>query len=251
MGPRTRRVPLAGGAGVFLPLADEHVRLALADANPLAHVEAHPDKRGNALSLGGRDVDEWRAALSAALALVARHLPGVHAEMRLAELLVIPVGYEPERHLSASYREYVGACYVTLHPRVTTLAEALVHEFQHGKANLASFHDPLLENGFGELVRSPVRPDPRPLWGVLLAAHAFVPVAELYLRLRDAGDASVAPRLAEVVARNGEALATLAAHARPTPVGRRMLDELGARHRMHAAAVPEGAAHATESWDGQ
>ena len=236
--------------GTFVTI-DGRVRLALLDANPLAHVEAHPDKHGNALSLGGRSVEEWRAALAAALALVARHLPGVHAEMQLAELLVIPVGHEPERHLSASYREYVGACYLTLHPRATTLAEALVHEFQHSKANLAGYHDALLENGAGELVRSPVRPDPRPLWGVLLAVHAFVPVAELYLRLRQQGDESDASRLADVIARNHEALATLAEHARPTPVGRRLLAELAEVHRGHAERVTHAGTDASQVWDGQ
>lgn len=223
------------------------IHLALADANPLAMHEAHPDKQGNALSLGGRDEGEWIAALDRALAIVERHLPALIEEMRALALLVIPVGWEPEKHLSASYREYIGACYLTLHPDERTLAEALVHEFQHNKANLASYHDPLLENAHGTLVRSPVRPDPRPLWGVLLAVHAFVPVAELYARMLPT-DPKVRERLAEVIAKNHEGLATLREHARPTRIGAALLEELELLHARHIAldlARPEGVA-----WEG-
>ena len=45
----------------------------------------------------------------------------------------------------------------------------------------------MLTNAFHPLYKSPIRPDPRPLWGILLAVHAFLPVAELYRRMRDAG----------------------------------------------------------------
>jgi HEXXH motif-containing protein len=206
------------------------VRLALHDENPLALLEAHPEKQGNALSLGDRPVEAWRDALAGALELIARHLPGLAAELSAPPgTRLIPVGFEPERHLSASYREHVGALYLTLHPRVETLAEAIVHEHQHGKLNLASWHDRLLDNPADELVRSPVRPDPRPLIGVLLAAHAFVPVAVLYRRMA-AGGADVQARLDAVLASNQEALDVLAAHARPTPLGARVIAALGALH---------------------
>jgi len=224
------------------------IRFALADANPLAMFEAHPDKQGNALSLGGRDASEWIATVDEALAIVGRHLPAVIEEMRALALLVIPVGYEPEKHLSASYREYVGACYVTLHPDMRTMAEALVHEFQHNKANLASHHDVLLENALGTMVRSPVRPDLRPIWGVLLAVHAFVPVAELYRRMLEGGDVRIATRLADVIARNDEGLRTLREHAVPTRIGAALLEELEVLHARHVAldlSRPEGV-----SWEG-
>lgn len=225
------------------------IRFALTDPNPLAHVEAHPDKRGNALSLGERSADEWTRALDEALAIVERHLPGIVLEMRTLSMLLVPVGYEPEKHLSASYREYVGGCYVTLHPDVRTMAEAIVHEFQHNKANLASFHDPLLENALDTMVRSPVRPDLRPIWGVLLAVHAFVPVAELYRRmLAETPDAVIQRRLADVIARNDEGLRTVREHARPTRIGAAMIDELEAQHAQHMQLElmrPEGVAWET------
>lgn len=208
---------------------------ALDDPNPLAMVEAHPDKDGNALSLGNFDKDAWMRALCEAFEMIAQHLPGVVDEMRLLSLLTIPVGYHAEKHVSASYREYVGACYLTLHPNVHTLAEALVHEFQHNKANLASHHDPLLDNAQGTLVRSPVRPDLRPLWGVLLAVHAFVPVAELFVRILKSGDNHVRDRLCDVIQKNEEGLQTLREHARPTRIGAMLIEEMSDLHAMHRA----------------
>ena len=211
----------------------EGITLALHDPNPLAMFEAHPEKQGNAFSLGGRPVSDWTDALGRAMALIERHLPALAEEMRLLLDLVIPVGWEPERHFSASYREYIGAVYVTLHPNVSVLAEALVHEFQHNKLNLLLWHYPVLVNGYDFLYKSPVRPDPRPLMGILLAAHAFVPVAELYTRMRADGDKSIETRLADVIGKNEEALAVLGEHGEPDAAGRALLDELGARHAVH------------------
>lgn len=207
------------------------IALALADDNPLAMDEAHPDKRGNALSLGDRSSDEWSRSLEDALARVARHLPELREEMTLGLAQIVPVGFEPERHLSASYREAIGTIYLTLHPDPMTMTEAVVHEFQHTKLNALAELDPLLENAFSPLYASPVRPDPRPLHGVLLAVHAFLPNALLYSRMRDAADplsATVrfAARHAEIVRGNRSGLDVLLEHARPTAIGRALLDEL-------------------------
>ncbi|MBX3248068.1 MAG: hypothetical protein KF901_12895 [Myxococcales bacterium] len=228
--PCARRVIHPLGPGVYF---------AEVDPNPLAMHEAHPDKAGNALSLGDHPPSAWIDALTAALGLVERHLPSVARDLRALDTVLLPVGHRDDAHLSASYAEYVGAAYLTLHPSPTTLAEAIVHEHQHSKANLAGFHDPLLENAHSTRVVSPVRPDLRPLWGVLLAVHAFVPVAELYLRLEAAGGARVHARLVDVVSRNDEGLATLREHARPTPVGAMILAELEAWHEAHLVALAE------------
>jgi HEXXH motif-containing protein len=201
-------------------------RLSLLDGNPLAALEAHPDKAGNAVDLGGRSVDEWTSALAAALALVERHLPELAVELPPLLREVVPVGYFAERHLSATYREAVGTLYLSLHPEPLTLAEALVHELQHTKLNLASYAVALLVDDGAARHASPLRPDPRPLRGVLLAAHAMVPVAVLLRRLRDSGHARAAERLATVEAGNRDALATLAASADLTDEGRRLVADL-------------------------
>jgi len=204
--------------------------LALADHNPLAMVEAHPDKRGNAVDLGGKEVADWVAAIDEARALVAEALPELHREHATILAQVVPVGFHPEISESASYREAIGVVYVSLHPRRRTLAEALVHETQHNKLNLLSHLDPILENADGSFP-SPVRPDPRPLWGVLLAVHAFVPVERLHDHLAEVGhpEASTsefAAWRATVRANNRAAVATLAENGRWTAVGQEIWEGL-------------------------
>ncbi len=157
-----------------------NVLLALADNNPLAMLEAHPDKQGNAIDLGSKSLSEWRAMLNDGLALIAAHLPALHSEFELFIQQIVPVGYDAEKHLSASYQEAIGTIYMTLHPSLMTMTEALIHEFSHNKINALFELDDILENAFSPLYASPVRPDPRPLHGVLLAVHAFQPVARLY-----------------------------------------------------------------------
>jgi HEXXH motif-containing protein len=215
-------------------------QFATIDANPIAAFEAHPDKAGNHVDLGGRSADEWTATLEQSFALISRYLPGEAEEMATLLQQVIPVGYDAIKHLSASYREAVGTVYLTLHPNLMTMTEALIHEFQHNKFNLAAHGTEFLHNAFHPLYKSPIRPDPRPLWGIALAVHAFLPVAELYRRMRDAGhDGSNHPdferRLSEIDLKNHEGMDMLRAHAEWTPDGRALFDELEALERAHLA----------------
>src|SRR4029079_11686392 len=167
---------------------DGEIMLALADNNPLAAVEAHPDKAGNAIDLGGLSPSRWTAELGRAMETIWRYLPEIRREMDLFLHQVVPVGWEEERHLSASYQEAIGTIYLSLHPNEMTLAEALIHEFSHTKLNALFEIDQVLENAWSPLYRSPVRPDPRPLHGVCLAVHAVLRVARLYERMIEVGD---------------------------------------------------------------
>jgi HEXXH motif-containing protein len=210
---------------------DDPLLLALEDNNPLAMTEAHPAKSGNALDLGGQSVEAWVTSLRGALDLLRELVPELRAEMDACALLVVPVGYDAEKHLSASYAEVPGTVYLSLHPDPVTMAEALLHELSHTKINLLSEHDRVLENAFEPLFPSPVRPDPRPLWGVLLAVHAFLPVELLYRRLLESGHALARTprfraRAAEIRRTNEEGLAVLTEHARPTRVGEGLVAEL-------------------------
>ncbi len=212
------------------PIADDAL-LACVDNNPLAMFEAHPDKGGNAIDLGGRPVEDWTSALRDAFDRVGAHMPELRGEAALVLQAVVPVGWDAERHLSASYREAIGTVYLSLHPEPMTMTEALVHELSHNKLNALFELDPVVENEPDERYRSPVRPDPRPLHGVLLAVHAFLPIARLYEAMRAAGDPlartpAFARRFAQIIETNHEGAELVLAHARPTPVGRGLLDEI-------------------------
>lgn len=225
-----RPLPARAGCTPLGPL-----EFCVEDTNPLALIEDHPDKEGNAVDLGDRSVEEWTSRLTEALELVRVALPDWYAELGVSGRRVIPVGYEPERHLSASYREAPGVVYMTLHPSTLTLAEALVHETQHTKLNLLTWFDAVLVNGRTTWTESPVRPDLRPLMGVLLAAHAFVPVAALHAEMaRQGHPLAEGPdferRRAEVLESNARGLAVLDELADPTSVGSRLLNDLRLLH---------------------
>jgi HEXXH motif-containing protein len=62
---------------------------------------------------------------------------------------------------------------------------------------------------------------------VLLAVHAFVPVARLYEKMREAGDPRAeGSRFADIIRINREGTEVLQASARATAVGRGLMDEL-------------------------
>ncbi len=205
--------------------------LALADNNPLAMAEAHPDKSGNAVDLGGRPPEAWVSALRDALSLLEQYHPDLRREIDLYIHQFIPVGWDEERHLSASYQEAIGTIYLSLHPSPMTMVEAVIHEFSHNKLNTLFELDEVLENAWSPLYASPVRPDPRPLHGVLLAVHAFLPVARLYERMIEGGDprakrADFLKRFEQIRQGNREGAATLLENAHPTRVGQGVLDEI-------------------------
>jgi HEXXH motif-containing protein len=207
------------------------VWLAAADNNPLADYEAHPDKSGNAISLGERPASEWVAALQQSFALLDEHLPLLGEEVRWILRLVVPVGWHGEKHLSASYQEAVGVIYMTLHPQPMTMVEALIHEYQHNKINAVFSLDPLLHNAWSPLYASPVRPDPRPLHGVVLAVHAFQAVADLYGAMVAAGHAWATQqgwndRYKKIIELDHQGALTVLEHAQPTAVGRNYLGEM-------------------------
>lgn len=218
------------------------IALALEDNNPLSMYEAHPRKSGNRIDLGDRPRAEWCASLGDALSRIERYLPDLRTEHDLFVQQFVPVGFDAEAHLSASYREAIGTIYLTLHPQPMTMTEAVIHEFSHNKINALFEIDDVLHNAYFPLYKSPVRPDPRPLHGVLLAVHAFVPVARLYEAMLAADDPltrhpSFAARFAQIVAGNHEGTEVLLEHAQPTDIGRTVLDELARWDRHFSGAA--------------
>jgi hypothetical protein len=211
------------------------VTLAEIDTNPLAMEEAHPDKHGNALNFAGRDADEWTSAIAAALDLVRDGVPSWWSELPLSLERLVPVGYDAEKHLSASFEEAPGLAYITLHPDALTMAEAIVHETQHSKLNLLHWLDPVLVNGQTTWTKSPVRPDLRPLFGVLMAVHAFVPVAAMHAELASMNHPITQThrfkeRRREVLASNAEGLAVLEEKSEATEMGSALLRALRETH---------------------
>ena len=121
-----------------------------------------------------------------------------------------------------------------------TMTEAVIHEFSHNKINALFELDPVLENAFWPLYTSPVRPDPRPLHGIVLAVHAFQPVARLYEAMIARGHEwaqkpDFLRRYEQVKKVNREGASVVLEHGRPTPIGRALLDEMRRWDEHYAA----------------
>ncbi len=211
------------------------------DNNPRAGDEAHPDKDGNHVDLGGKPVSEWLGTMNSAFGIIDEFAAELVPEMNLLLHQIFPVGYEPEKHLSASLMTVLGNIYMTLHPDPLVMAEALIHEFSHNKINALWSLSPLLENAFEPLFASPVRPDPRPLFGVLLAVHAFLPVEQMYLRMIEADHPLVKhPRFMrrrdQIRESNNAAATTVLDNGIATEMGGEVLEEIRRLNERFAAA---------------
>jgi uncharacterized protein len=113
--------------------------------------------------------------------------------------VVVPLRRREGVSRSSCAQELPGLIFLDL-PHGLQILESLVHESAHQYLFRAEAAGPLVEPGHTGLYRSPLRADPRPLRGVLLAYHALAYIGAFY------ADA-VANGLA--VSRAGEQLPTL------------------------------------------
>jgi HEXXH motif-containing protein len=75
--------------------------------------------------------------------------------------------------------------------------ESIVHESAHLHLYMALAQEPLIDPDHDGHYKSPLRPDPRPLRGILLAYHALAYIAALFADVSRLDDAS-SERLAGV-----------------------------------------------------
>lgn len=128
---------------------------------------------------------------------------------------------------SSSSPELRGVVFLTLHHHVQAL-EALVHETAHQHLFMAEGGGPLVSPRHGDLYKSPLRSDPRPLRGILLAAHALAYMRTYY---REAVEAELSDRprltaqLDEIASQYADARETLVgSYGNFTPAGRAFVD---------------------------
>jgi HEXXH motif-containing protein len=104
--------------------------------------------------------------------------------------VVIPLRRLAGEHSSSSSSAQLrGVVFLTLHHQVQAL-EALVHETAHQHLFMAESPGPLVSPDHDALYSSPLRSDPRPLRGILLAAHALAYMRAYY---KDSITASLSP----------------------------------------------------------
>jgi HEXXH motif-containing protein len=123
-----------------------------------------------------------------------------------------------------------GAVYINarLRANVVSVTESLVHESGHHCLNVLIARGPLIEND-GDMARSPLRPDLRPLSGILHACFVLARMAYALQKIscsRSDLQAVCAPRLTAWLPKLDDGLQTLRAVANLTERGTQLLSSL-------------------------
>jgi HEXXH motif-containing protein len=156
-----------------------------------------------------------------------RNLPECSAWVGEVTHIAIPFRGENGLFRSRSHPDIPGVVELDLLSEMEIL-EALVHESAHLYLYRAECEAPLIETGYEGLHRSPLRPEPRPLRGIMLAMHALAHIALFYRETEHLDGVShwSESELSERLALANEAAQTLAdAWSHLTPAGRQFVDD--------------------------
>lgn len=141
-------------------------------------------------TLGPRDrsaVIEDLRTLFKAQRLLARRNPEILAWIRSSTHLCFPICRGGDnRFASASRSDLAGGVFLELRVDWRRQLEGLVHESAHLQLFADEQAGPLVDPGHARTYASPLRPEPRPLRGILLAYHALAYMAALYDALGNA-----------------------------------------------------------------
>ncbi|WP_410664909.1 HEXXH motif domain-containing protein [Amycolatopsis sp. lyj-84] len=181
--------------------------------------------------LPGKDLADWRRLIDEACRLIAAHLPGLARIMPVGLASLVPKPQVLFRNPSASTGEAFGSAVVGLPSDGASLAESLIHEFQHivlgGLLHLVELYEPDPR----ERIYAAWRDDPRPLSGALQGVYAFFGVTAFWRALHQAGQS---PRrsgfeFAFWRRQTWRTLQVLRVDSTLTAAGRRFLDEIAER----------------------
>lgn len=208
-----------------------------ADGLELAVVVEDLDPHRNCYSwrpagrLDPADLDHLHALLTEAWRLIVRDHPRHAGCLSNALRSVVPLySPDPSGPVSAASRDAFGSVALSLPASPVTLAELLIHEFQHvklgGLLDLVELHD----SGGAARHYAPWRADPRPIGGLLQGTYAFVGVTDFWRRHR-VGAFGRARRTADFEfafrrRQTARAIAELKASGELTPDGRRFVAHL-------------------------
>ena len=127
----------------------------------------------------------WRRRIQSAWEILARHRWAAEP-MADGISVIVPLRPKSGYHLvGATSPAAFGAIATSWPPDAETMAETLVHEFQHVKLSGLMDMVQLVESG-GELVYAPWRPDPRPADVLLQGAYAYLGIVRFWREQRHA-----------------------------------------------------------------
>jgi HEXXH motif-containing protein len=128
----------------------------------------------------------WRRLTQAAWELLVRHHAWAAGPVAAGVPVIVPLVSRTDLDSATSPAAF-GAIATSVPPSAVTMAETLVHEFQHTK--LCGLMDmvPLIEPG-AERGYAPWREDPRPLGGILQGVYAFTGIVRFWDAQRRVGE---------------------------------------------------------------
>ena len=203
--------------------------------------DAYLDRYTLPMSTGltGDELGRWRRRVQDAWQVLVRHHRWAAGPIADGVSVIVPLTPQSETDLiSATSPAAFGAVATSWPPDPVTMAETLVHEFQHVK--LCGLLDmvPLTSFG-GELVYAPWRQDPRPAAGLLQGIYAHLGIVRFWQAQRQAEtdpDAILRAHVQFARWRSalGVAVDTLLRTGCLTPQGGRFIGLLRARSRVLA-----------------
>jgi HEXXH motif-containing protein len=179
------------------------------------------------------EVREWDRLLAGAWRLLTEHLPDVADALAAGLDSVVPRQTAGAMPNSASTEEAFGSAVIARPADPTTLAAALVHEFQHIRLGGLLQLVRLYEDDPRERCYVPWRDDPRPIAGVLQGIYAFFGVTALWRELVRTGTPGARRKATVEFAhwrgRTWRTLRVLRTDPAVTPAGQRFLAGIAER----------------------
>src|SRR6266436_1900879 len=178
------------------------------------------------------DLDEWVRVLFSVREIVDQHESSRELVTAFATTIIPLEPASDDQHLSVSFAECPGIVYLAFSSTPQVLAEAIVHEADHQWLNAIAQQMSLWRGapaGRPACYRSPWRPDPRPLDGLLLGASAFVSVGEMWVELARNHDQYAGSRAGFVLCQSLDALSQVRAFGDLTDTGRNLVSWLEVR----------------------
>jgi HEXXH motif-containing protein len=196
--------------------------------------------------LADAELASWRQRVQAGWELLVRHHEWASGPIAEGVCVIVPLVSRSDLDSATSPAAF-GAIATSMPPTPVSMAETLIHEFQHIK--LCGLMDmlPLIEPG-NEKGYAPWREDPRPYGGILQGLYAFAGIVRFWdVQRRVEAEPDGILRASVLFERwrlaVGRVAAMLLDKGVLTPVGVRLLTELAVRaQRTESAPVPAEAA---------
>jgi len=129
------------------------------------------------------DLAQWRGLIQSAWELLVRRHGRTADALAEGVRVVVPLRQRSHPESATSPAAF-GAIAASLPPAAVSLAETLIHEFQHTKLGALMDMVPLIEPS-GERGYAPWREDPRPMAGLLQGVYAFAEIVSFWDVQRD------------------------------------------------------------------